>query len=163
MPRLLELLDLHRDPCREKICIIRTPGYSLVQDACQIAKPAGKGIIGNDAQSHLVRYNDARSAESLERGYQIVYLGQDGLVLLRTGHDVAEPQGHAVKQDNLILARKLPEQFGNGKGLLIGVPGAAATLPVVLDPRDHLSVKGLGGREVRPFSGDVDRQLLGEG
>ena len=76
-------------------------------------------------------------------------------------HEVGQPQRQAVDQHGAIRRHSLSKHAGKIERLLDGAPSRAAPLPVRRDPRRHLLVQRLGGRDIHGRKAALQHQPLG--
>src|SRR3546814_845026 len=72
--RVEALFEPQGKPCRHKNSFLNGMGNGLIDCTGSIAKPPGQRIIGNDAQSHLVRHEDQRAASGPDCWHELLCL-----------------------------------------------------------------------------------------
>lgn len=123
-----------------------------------IAELPRHGIFRHDAKPHLVRNDQYTLLLAGESGAKI---GDFSRTIAAVMHEIAEPDGDAIDNDNLLFAGA--QRSGEIKGSFDRVPAIASVGSVTVDPRPHLVIEGFGRGDIGPSSFQCPGLSLGEG
>src|SRR6202521_2789314 len=136
-----------RDHQNNKFGTRREP---LIEPTLQVAEAPRQFVVGHDAETDLVRYQNDRAGTTVERRFEAIDLGiHVGPHGILRQHAVAEPHREAIDQDRgpgcdrRKRARKVVRH-------LDGLPRAFPPRPMDGDTFRHLGVARLRGRHIDP-------------
>ena len=125
MPRF-SLFHAQRDPTDDPVDFGRLSGDELVDFSGQIAKATALSFCGNQAQAQFIRDEDHPGRGGPNDGEELIRQLQDGLIPPPLPYQVAEPEGHAVYNDDSVRGAVLLEPSDHVDGNVGGDPASVA-------------------------------------